>query len=202
MTATAYLSGSIGTPQQQQAIDLANQTIAVIQQVLQQQQQEVIAPVAVQDTISHTAPENPIQTSSSSIAPAPIIPIIEQPKSMKSITIFNPYSNKGTGREYSARSQVKDEQNYIILGLIVRDDSGNEIKNVPVTITATDASQNKTLNGTGDIRKIYIDGIPKTVPYYEFYYEFKTPGDHTITFTAEELTTQITLSVSEDNRPN
>lgn len=202
MTATAYLSGSIGTPQQQQAIDLANQTIAIIQEVLQQQQQEVIAPVAVQDTISHTMPEAPTQTSSSSVAPIPIIPIIEQPKSMKSITIFNPYSNKGTGREYSARSQVKDEQNYIVLGLIVRDDSGNEIKNVPVTITATDSIQNKTLNGTGDIRKIYIDGIPKTVPYYEFYYEFKTPGDHTITFTAEELTTQITVSVSEDNRPN
>ena len=54
---------------------------------------------------------------------------------------------------------------------------------------------NKTLNGTGLVTKIYVDGNPQTVPYYAFHYDFRSAGEHTITFTLQTgESKQVTLT--------
>jgi len=122
--------------------------------------------------------------------------------SMKSITIISPIRGKGLDRTYLSRNEIKDEANYIELGLVVRDDAGEPVNNVSVVITATDDSQNKTLASTGNVTPIYEDGVKIKTSYYPFRYEFKTIGVHTITFVAEGLTEKVELDVAEDERPN
>lgn len=202
MTVTVYLTSAIGTPQQQQAVDLANQAIAIAQQILQQ---EFNPPTATQENTSSSSISPQPATFPSGVSTTPIIPIVEpiiqQPISMKSITIISPIQIKGLGRTYLSRPNIKDEFNYIELGLIVRDDSGKPIDNAIVTVTATDNSQNRTINGTGDVTPIYENNVKMITPYYHFSYEFKYPGEHTITFSAEGLTQSVILSVTEDTRP-
>ena len=67
--------------------------------------------------------------------------------------------------------------------MVVRDGKGQPVKDLTVTVSATDSKQSKTLSGTGLVTKIYVDGNPQTVPYYAFHYDFRSAGDHTITFT-------------------
>lgn len=114
---------------------------------------------------------------------------------MSTIKIISPIPGKGLGREYKASSQVVDESNYIELGLVVRSDAGQSRNDLQVVITATDSSQNKTLNGTGNETKIYNNGVAEVVSYYPFHYEFKTAGQHTITFSADGLTDHVELTV-------
>lgn len=197
MTVTIYLSSSIGTPQQQQAVELANQAIVIAQKALQQ----------IKETNSSSSASNLPQpaTLPSGVSTTPIIPIVEpiiqtQPTSMKSITIISPIAIKGLGRTYLSRPNIKDEFNYVELGLIVRDDNGIPVKNVTVVITATDSSQNKTIDVTGDVTPRYEDGVKIKTPYYHFSYAFKTPGEHSITFTAEGLSKVVNFNVAEDTR--
>lgn len=202
MTVTAYLSSSIGTPQQQQAVDLANQAIATIQQVLQQ---EINQPAIVQRNTSSSNATSQPAVLPEGVSNVPIIPIVEpiiqtQPVSMKSITIISPIAIKGLGRTYLSRPEIKDEFNYIEIGLIVRDENGNPVKNAEVVITATDSSQNKTIDVTGDVTPRYENGVKIKTHYYHFSYAFKTPGEHSITFTAEGLSEVVTFNVAEDTR--
>ena len=200
MTVTIYLSSSIGTPQQQQAVEMANQAITIAYQMIQQ----------IKETNSSSnsiAPNSPQPaTEPSGVSTTPIIPIVEpiiqtQPISMKSITVISPIRGKGLERTYLSRSNIKDEFNYIELGLIVRNDAGKPVDNTTVTVTATDSSQNKTINGTGDVTPIYEDGVKIKMPYYHFSYQFKMPGEHIITFTADGLTQVVNLIIAEDTRP-
>lgn len=150
----------------------------------------------------------PAQTPTPVPAPASE-PTIIQPETMspkptpsqKELKLINPIADKGLGRQYLARPQIKDEFNYIDIGLVVYNDEGTPIKNAVVEIVATDASQSKTMNATGNVKKIYVDGSSIMTPYYPFHYEFKTPGDHKITFTAEGLISEVILSAPEDTRP-
>lgn len=118
------------------------------------------------------------------------------------LEIINPISGKGfeEAKEYLARPEVVDELNYIELGLIVRVDR-TEVKDKSVEIKATDATQNKSFTGTGNLATIYLDGLKKIVSYYPFRYEFKTEGEHVIDFLCEEITEKLTLNVSLDVRP-
>ena len=110
-------------------------------------------------------------------------------------TIISPIAGSGLDREYIASDTVTSVANYIDLGLLVQDQNGAYVKDQVVTITATDSSFDKTLNGTGAVAKVYNDGTPSFVPCYMFYYEFHTAGDHTITFTlADGTTQQVTLT--------
>ncbi len=132
-------------------------------------------------------------------APPEIIPepIIEPKISMKKIEIISPIRGKGLDREYVANSQVENESNYVELGLVVYDDAGEITKMDKVVITATDETQSKTINTTGNVTRIYTNGVEKTVYYYPFHYEFKTAGDHIITFEANGLSESVTLKVTE-----
>lgn len=125
-------------------------------------------------------------------------PLPTQPQqSMSSIEIISPVGSKGivAGRTYTAQPEVIDETNYVYLGLIVLDDAGNPDKNVEVTITATDETQNKTLNGTGNVYPRYENEVRIITPFYPFHYEFHTVGDHTITFSANDMTKSVTFTV-------
>ena len=144
-------------------------------------------------------PETPAPT------PEPTPPA---PASQSRIEIINPSSVHGLGRNYKANdyklnsdgslavgSTSPTDDNSINLGAVVYNDDGSVSKTAVVTITATDTRQNKTLNGTGDVTKLYVNGSPISVHYYGFYYEFRTTGHHTITFTANGLTQNVELDV-------
>lgn len=123
---------------------------------------------------------------------------IAQPKPiMNTLQIINPYPGKGLGRTYKANAEIVDESNYIDIGLLVKTDNGEYLHDVVVEVEATDSSQNKTLNGTGNVTNIYPDGVKTTVHYYPFHYEFKNAGEHIITFKQGNLTESVTLQVSE-----
>ncbi len=141
--------------------------------------------------ISQPAPTpEPTQTS----MPQPI-------KSVYTLEVVSPVPIKGLGREYLWRSQVKDEYNYIHIGLIVRLD-GEPVKDQEVEIEATDPSQSQTLNGTGDVYPVYVNGVKVVTPFYPFNYEFRSGGDHQITFSTHGIRTTVNfLNVAEDTRP-
>ena len=123
-------------------------------------------------------------------------PVIET-TNMTTLEIFSPIPKKGLGREYTAQPEIVDESNYIELGLILRNESGENIKDMEVVITGTDSQFNKTLNGAGNMGKVYKNGVPESIHYYPFHYEFKTVGDHTITFTADGQEESVTVTVTE-----
>ena len=138
-------------------------------------------------------------------APEPIAEAKPKPKeSQAAIEIISPIAGKGIGPRldfdgndmgYVASSTVENESNYIVLGLIVYDYDGENTKTVVVTVTATDSSQNKTMNGTGNQKTMYYDGIAKVMWYYPFSYDFKFAGQHTITFSTGDMTKSVTLTV-------
>jgi hypothetical protein len=131
---------------------------------------------------------------------------------MITLEIINPIPGKGMGREYKsydwdsfngvnipdserpAGFVFPDDSNSILIGLLVKDESGDYLRNKIVEMISIDSTQNKTATGTGDITTIYIDGNKRVVPYYGYNYEFKTAGEHTITFKCEGVETSVTLT--------
>lgn len=110
------------------------------------------------------------------------------------LEIFSPIPSKGLGREYKASPEVVDESNYIELGLIVRDENGNILKDRTVEVEATDSTQDKTINESGN----YSPRInpPAGGNFYPFHYEFRTSGNHLISFTCDGVTENVSLSVA------
>jgi len=100
------------------------------------------------------------------------------------IEFYNKDERTGLDRDYRAVTdhtvqrwdQASDNANWIDIGVRVFNAEGKQIKNLDVEVTATDASQNKNLNGKNS-----------------YQYLFKTPGEHKITFKAEGLTKSVTL---------
>lgn len=135
------------------------------------------------------ATQTPVQAQ-----PAPTVaPTV--PASKIDIEIVNPIPGKGLGRQYKAADQIVDESNYIEIGAIVYGDNGEPVSDTTVFFTATDQGQNKTLKGTGDVMKIYVNGEARQVPVYSVHYEFKTPGPHQLVFTALGMYKEVTVDV-------
>lgn len=89
-----------------------------------------------------------------------------------------------------------DESNIINIGLVCRDEKGNPVNKAVVTVEATDSTQNKTIHGTGNVTKIRnAEGEESSVHYYPFNYQFKTAGEHTITFTCNGISESVTVTV-------
>lgn len=181
--ATSFLTSAIGTPLQEMAEQFATQAVQVAQTTL--------------DTIQN---ENAI---SQQTAPAPVTPVPQETaqtnnqttqKNMYTLEVISPINNKGLGREYVAAPEIVDESNYIEIGLLVKDESGAYLKTPTVEVIATDSFQNRTMAGTGNVTPIYPDGNKQVVSYYPFHYEFKTAGEHTITFKCEGIETAVTLT--------
>lgn len=157
------------------------------------------APPAVPASIAHQQVVVPIYI----IQPATLMtnqtpaPEAAAPAPSYTAEIISPMPAHGLGREFIANdfafnpdgtlSKGMDpvDANSMDIGIVIRDQNGNAIKDQFVSVSATDSTQNKIIKGTGDVIKVYVDGNPQTVPCYAFHYDFKTTGDHTITFTAD-----------------
>lgn len=163
--------------QKQELIRLITQLI----QILQAQLNAMLAQQANQPIMDNnsTAPLSPEPQNIPLTAPAPAA----------TLQIVSPLAGKGLGRQYVASPDIKDESNYIDIGLIVTNPDGSVNTTATVNVTATDSSQNKEIVGTGTFW-----GNPHNVYYYPFEYQFKTPGDHTITFTVLGVTQSVTVT--------
>ena len=86
---------------------------------------------------------------------------------------------------------------WVNIRLIVRDSSGNNIRNAMVDVITTDESQNTIINGTGQVMNISktFGGAKEIVSFYGYNYSFKTQGEHTITFTVGGESKSITFSI-------
>lgn len=214
LSATGH--GIVATSTPQTAIEMASTTDAIVYQVAQtatttepsaiQQAYELGKSVGelkarvemLDKVIATTTPATP------QIVPQPT-QIINQPTqnimtpatapiSQARIEIISPIPTKGLGRQHVASPTIEGEDNYVVLGAIVYDANGNVDKNAVVTISATDASQNKVENGAGDMVTIYTDGVKNQVLGYVYSYEFRTQGDHTITFSVNGLTKDVVIN--------
>ena len=118
------------------------------------------------------------------------------------LKIINPIDGKGVfeGRQYLSRSEVKDEANYVELALVITKENGEINKLAEVEVKATDERQNKQMNGAGTIFKTFENGKKKEIYCYPFHYEFKTPGKHTIEFSAVGQKIEKVIDVVEDER--
>jgi len=125
-----------------------------------------------------------------------------EPTAPAQILVKSPLPGKGKlDRKYQARATPLDEINEIYLGAVLVRPDGSVENEADMEITATDASQNKTLEGTGNVSSFGDPNNPKH--YYPFRYEFHTTGEHTITFKALGVETSVTINVeSEDARPD
>lgn len=139
----------------------------------------------------------PDQTSMPDPTPMP------EPISQAKIEIVSPMGNKGLGRDYLARADIKDEANYITIGAILTNPDGSINNTAEMTVTTSDSAQDQIMDGTGSLwSNRYINGQKSPAYYYEFTYQFKTTGDHILTFGANGLTKSITINVpAEDTRP-
>lgn len=179
----------------------------------------VEAPKASLPVIIYQVPPAPVQPTvviqkpMEESQPAPIAAnepapqIVEQVAISKpwTIEIISPAFGKGLTHPHKALPKVTynpdgtpvdpaiadafNEDNYVELGGVLRDGDGNIVDTETVKITATDASQNKTLNGTGNYSK-EVNGN-----YYPFHYEFYTPGTHTVTFSAHGVSASVDMQV-------
>jgi hypothetical protein len=149
----------------------------------------------------------PIQTAPPVVETKPVEePVNEEPKIMskKSIDLISKI-----GKNYIAYDWDKfdstplprpegfiepTESNYINLKFVVRNDDGVSVRNAEAVISATDNSQNKTVNGTGNLGKIFKeDGSEESVYYYPFQYKFRQGGDHNITFQANGMIKHVKI---------
>lgn len=160
--------------------------VTVIDIPAPQAQPATAAPVAV--PVYVIQPTAPVVST-----PAPLP--IAQPKVMEnkaSIKIVSPIGMKGLNREYAARETPLDEKNTLFIGAVVTNSEGEVVNDAVVKVTTSDESQDREINGTGDFW-----GNPHNVYYYPFTYEFRTKGDHKITFTAEGVSESVTISVPD-----
>lgn len=131
----------------------------------------------------------------------PILPQIAQSQPIKmqtaKIEIKNPLPRKGLGRDLKYRSEPLDEASTLNIGAVLYNPDGSINNTAEMVITATDGSQDKTLQGTGDISTFGDINHPKE--YYAFMYDIKTPGVHKITFTALGVSEEVSINVTEED---
>lgn len=176
-------------------------------QALQVAQSAIIVATEEIAKVQASLPQ-PTQAAGGTQPPAPqSLPVVATPMpdpvSKARIVIVSPIEGKGLGRTYKANAEAGQkgatilEENYIHIGAVVYDEEGRRRRDVTVEVSATDSSQNKTIEGTGTQGKALIDGVLTRFNYYPFNYEFKTPGTHTITFSALGISQSVEVEVSE-----
>ncbi len=140
-----------------------------------------------------------INNTSTPTGSIPIEPLI-QPKNMITLEIFSPIPLKGLNREIRTSGINPDTgemYNEVYIGLICKEDN-NPIKDAIINVEATDSTQNKVINGTGNLATITDNlGQKSKVYYYPFTYQIKTIGTHTITFTCNDVSESVNIEVSQ-----
>lgn len=183
----------------EQAIRSANDAIAAAQ----------IAPSPVTSPTTNAS----AQQSSPSAAPSQVATsAIPTPTSQARIDIVN-YTTDLT-KQYTAmpesckliigsnyndvdcRPSAYPDNGDVTLKAVLYNDDGSVNQSAVMQITATDARQNKTFNGTGNVVTFYEDGQKQQVYGYVFGYHFLSPGSHAITFSANEVSKTVTLTAN------
>lgn len=165
-----------------------NQTPSVTAGAPSQPAPSVTAPSSIPAPTSAPV-ETPTQTAPVSLAHIDII----YPTKLDGY-IANNYKLNPDGTLAEGSTEPIDS-NSVVLKAVVYGDDGKPMDNTIVFITATDQAQNKTEKGTGDVMNIWVNGDRRQVPVYSFHYEFKTPGDHKVVFTANGMFQEVTLIV-------
>lgn len=157
-----------------------------------------------QPTQTITVPVYIIKSSpATAIEPTSQAQVVEpiQPMQSATIEIKSPISGKGLGRELKWRVDSMDELNKVYIGAILRNPDGSFNITDKVQVTTSDDTQHELIDGTGTISNF---GNPNTpTPYYPFTYYIRTPGKHTVTFTAKGLAVSATVTImieKEDTR--
>lgn len=125
---------------------------------------------------------------------------VSAPQVMQTPTfeVKNPLPGKGLGRTLKWRATPIDELNEVDLGAVLTNPDGSINSTSVVTVTATDETQNKTLNGTGNTSTFGDPNNPKM--YYPFSYYIKTPGLHKITFTSDlGVSVDVSINVTDED---
>lgn len=141
----------------------------------------------------------PVTTPETTPQPQPVA-TVSAPQVMQTATIEvkNPLPGKGLGRTLKWRATPIDELNEVDLGAILTNPDGSINSTSVVTVTATDDTQNKTLNGTGNTSTFGDPNNPKM--YYPFSYYIKTPGLHKITFTSDlGVSIDVSINVTDED---
>lgn len=124
-----------------------------------------------------------------------------------SLQIIDPIPGKGRDKthierpdeycDHCGQSMPYNDTHSIDLGLVVRNEAGESVKDQEVEITTTDKDQNVVLKGTGNTTRIPLADSDKkeTVYVYMYHYEFKKSGKHKITFKVGDEIEVVTLDV-------
>lgn len=87
---------------------------------------------------------------------------------------------------YQSALASSNPSNYIEIGAVLYNDEGENIRDAEMAITTSDPEQGKVKNGTSTFhQKKFVYGIR---------YDFKTAGEHTITFSANGITESIVIT--------
>ncbi len=159
------------------------------------------ATVAPQQT---PAPQTTLAPQPNGASTAPVLAATAPVASLGHIGIIEPMGGKGIHNRASqiSTSTAFDERgqpmNEVSIAAVIYGANGLPLPTddhmVPMAITATDASQNLVLKGTGAGVTVYVDGYPRGALMYMYTYEVRTAGDHTITFSANDMSTSTTFT--------
>lgn len=176
-------------------------TTADVQRILEGR--PAITSTATTTTMTQAQPPATAPTKATPQAPSPTPASgvgTSEPVSLAHIDVISPYPGKGLGKAHSispAFDQSGNPKNEMDIGAVLYGDDGDATGHPSMTVTATDASQNTVIDGTGVITPIHVDGQKRVVPVYTFHYEFKAAGEHVITFSANGVSKSVTVQVSE-----
>ena len=89
--------------------------------------------------------------------------------------------------------------NAIAVGAVLYGEDGEPTRTAVVAITIKTPTTEKTISvqGTGAMVPIYPNGQKRVVPVYIFHYEFKTAGEHVITFSSGGVSRSVAVQVGE-----
>src|SRR3989338_8332727 len=150
------------------AFNVDQQTILSVQKALAPQSTSPVQNVQPQVTQT-PVPQSAAPSTSSTPTTTPIPTTTTTPVSKARIEIINPIATKGLNRPHSTSPQFDqygNPENEIYIGAVVYGEDGEPTRAAVVQVTATDTSQNKTINGTGNVTTIYVNGQKYQTPFY------------------------------------
>lgn len=170
--------------------DLRTEAIAVANEATQLANYELSNPTMTDATSTPDAgADDTVATQGQSSAPVTATQTASAPapQSQAHIDVFLTDNTQTADQTFATSSGSINRDNTVFLGATLYNDDGSMNRSAQMTVTTDDATQDKTLFGTGNI-------LPGGNPYYPFVYTFKSSGPHTINFTANGQTQSITLS--------
>ena len=128
----------------------------------------------------------------------------EAPASKARIDIISPIPGLELNRKYTTSPELDQDgkgnpMNAIAVGAVVYGEDGEPTRTAVVAITIKTPTTEKTISvqGTGAMVPIYPNGQKRVVPVYISHYEFKTAGEHVITFSSGGVSRSVAVQVGE-----